>query len=255
MSVAVSTLRYGEDEAQEGELYLPDVARPPVVCLLHGGFWRMPYGREQFDAVARDLAERGLAVWNLGYRRVGAPGGGFPGTLLDVDAGLDRMHDLADQIDLARILVAGHSAGGQLALWSAARKRANIAGVKARVQPIAVAGLAPLCDLASAAERRLGGGAVEAFLGEPAEFASRVASASPVALLPLDVQQLILHGAEDEAVPISMSRTYAEAASAAGDAVELIELPRTGHMDFLDPQSEASARFRSWLEDVLLSRS
>ena len=74
-SQAPRIVRYGPLEGQEGDLYLPDAARPPVVCLLHGGFWRMPHGREQLAGVARDLAARGYAVWNIGYRRLGAPGG------------------------------------------------------------------------------------------------------------------------------------------------------------------------------------
>lgn len=118
------TLPYGPSADQEADLYLPSSTMPPVVCLLHGGFWRMPHGRDQMDAIARDLAAHGFAVWNLEYRRLGAPGGGWPGTLDDAAAGIDHLASLPAlgfDIELGRIAIAGHSAGGHLALWAAGR--------------------------------------------------------------------------------------------------------------------------------------
>ncbi len=125
----MQTITYGACADQAGDLHLPqmrgdDPRRAAVVCLLHGGFWRMPHGRDQMNAVAGDLATRGFAVWNLGYRRVGAPGGGWPGTFDDVVAGIDHLATLAADgvaIDPERVIVVGHSAGGQLALWCAHR--------------------------------------------------------------------------------------------------------------------------------------
>lgn len=96
----VVTLRYGADEAQVGALHLPDVVRPPVVCVLHGGFWRMPYGRDETAPMAAALARRGIAAWNLEYRRLGAPGGGWPGTFDDVGVG--------DHVDFAELEGVGH---------------------------------------------------------------------------------------------------------------------------------------------------
>jgi acetyl esterase/lipase len=87
----MKTERYGPLESQEGDLYLPARTRPPVVCLLHGGFWRMPHGRDQLHAVAEDLARRGFAVWNLEYRRLGTPSGGWPGTFDDVVVGIEHL--------------------------------------------------------------------------------------------------------------------------------------------------------------------
>ena len=107
------TFQYGTDASQVGDLYLPSPPRPAVVCLLHGGFWRMPYSREEMTPIAEDLVRRGFAVWNLEYRRVGAPGGGWPGTFEDVVAGIDHLATLAAEgadLDLDRIQVAGHSA-------------------------------------------------------------------------------------------------------------------------------------------------
>jgi acetyl esterase/lipase len=254
--VAARTSRYGPLESQEGDLYLPTLPnspRPPVVCLLHGGFWRMPYGREELDPVARDLAARGFAVWNLEYRRLGAPLGGWPETFQDVAAGIDHLATLAAEgaaLDPGRVIVAGHSAGGHLALWSVARgDRPDLLRRPARVRPIAAAGLAAIVDLATAFEQDAGRGAVGELLGgSPDTQPARYAAASPLALLPLGVDQLILHGTLDEALPVATARLYARAATAAGDRVQFTELPRAGHMDYLDPGSEAHATLCRWLE-------
>jgi acetyl esterase/lipase len=248
----MQTLAYGLFASQDGDLHLPNVPRPAVVCLLHGGFWRMPYGRDQMTPVARDLAGRGLAVWNLEYRRLGAPGGGWPGTFEDVAAGIDHLATLAARgvdLDLARVTVVGHSAGGQLALWSAARARWSGGAVaQPRVRVSAAAGLAPLADLESVHDLGLGGAVVAELLGgSPRERPERYRAASPAALLPLGVPQLILHGLADDVVPIEIARNYARAARAAGDRIEAVELPRTGHMEFLDPQSDAHAALCRWL--------
>ncbi|HJW33098.1 MAG TPA: alpha/beta fold hydrolase [Holophagaceae bacterium] len=243
---------YGPAPAQVGDLYLPGVSHPAIICLLHGGFWRAPYGPDQMAEVAQDLAGRGFAVWNLGYRRVGEEGGGWPGTLQDVAAGIDHLARIATEgvdLDLDRVTVVGHSAGGHLALWSAARDRAALAGAQpARVRVAAAVGLAPVADLRRAHALGLGNGAVEALLGgTPEQVPDRFRSASPRELLPLGVPQLILHGAEDAAVPLQLARAYAEAAEAAGDPVTFVALPGMGHMEFLDPASAAHAALCGWL--------
>ncbi len=211
----------------------------------------MPYGRDELTAVAEDLAARGYAVWNIEYRRLGAPGGGWPGTLHDVASAIDHLATLvADgiELDLNRVTVAGHSAGGHLALWVAARNRpANISSL-IRVQPTAAVGLAAITDLACTSELNAGRGAVNEFLGgPPSQYPDRYAAASPIELLPLGVRQLIIHGVKDEVLPIDLSRSYATAAQASGDYVEFVESPDEGHMDFLDPRSKAHSVLCEWL--------
>lgn len=243
--------KYGALSEQEGDLYLPDRPHPPVVCLLHGGFWRMPYGRDQMDAIARDLAARGFAVWNLEYRRIGAPTGGWPGTCEDAVAGIEHLASIVAagaDLDLERVIVCGHSAGGHLALLSASNQHRDNAR---RVRIRAVAGQAPLADLIGAYELGVGGGAVRELLGgSPAEIAERYQAASPLSLLPLIVPQLLIHGTTDTVVPIEISRRYALAARAAGDQVQLVELKDAGHMEFLDPASSAHIALCDWLTRI-----
>lgn len=213
----------------------------------------MPYGREELAGIAADLTAKGYAVWNIEYRRVGATGGGWPGTLSDVVLAVDHLASLRDDgidLDLDRVAVAGHSAGGHLALCVSARSRNSLFRAS-RVQPIAAAGLAAVSDLALAYELSAGNGAVNAFLGGgPTEVPERYAAASPAQLLPLGVKQLIVHGALDTALPVDFARRYVMAALAAGDEVEFAELDDAGHMDFLDPGSGAHGSLVKWLAGV-----
>ncbi|BEV70818.1 MULTISPECIES: S9 family peptidase [unclassified Paludibacterium] len=238
------THHYGAMACQAGELWLPSRTSPPVVVLLHGGFWRLPWGREQLHPLALDLCRRGFAVWNMGYRRLGEDGGGWPGTFEDVRAGLDALADLVGQgvvLDLHRVLLVGHSAGGHLALWAAARHDGP-------VRPLAVAGLAPVTDLRRCHEFVREPEVLRTLLGgTPTSQAERYRQASPVDCLPLGVPQLILHGSEDEAVPLVWSQDYVRLALQAGDAAQLTVIEGMDHMRFLDPASEAHQQLCRWL--------
>lgn len=249
----METHRYGPLDSQEADLYLPSASRPPVVCLLHGGFWRMPYARDETAPIAADLAARGYAVWNIEYRRVGAAGGGWPGTLHDVAQAIDHLATLADRglaLNLDRVCVAGHSAGGHLALWSCSRSKGHLeVRGPSRVLPIAVAGLAAVVDLVSRHALSTGINPVDEFMGgTPEQVLDRYAAASPLSLLPLGVKQLILHGTADDALPVELTRQYVLAAQRAGDAIEYVELEGGGHMEFLDPASKAHHALCRWLE-------
>jgi acetyl esterase/lipase len=238
---------YGPGPDRFGELWRPAVAGPwPVVALLHGGFWRAGRTLELMRPLAADLAGRGFAAWNLEYRRVGQPGGGWPGTCEDVAAGLDHLAGLAGRapLDLDRLVVAGHSAGGHLALWSAARAGLppGAPGAAPLVMPWLAVSLAGVCDLHAGAADGIGEGAVAGFLGAtPDQDPERYRLASPRARLPLGVRQLLVHGDADTRVPVAQSRTYAAAAAAAGDPVELVELAGIDHMAVIDPASPAWA--------------
>lgn len=190
-------------------------------------------------------------MWNIGYRRIGDPGGGWPDTLLDVAAAVDHLATLVAAgvaLDLGRVTVAGHSAGGHLALWVAAAPGRSALRPTARVHPHSAVGFAAVSDLARAGRLGLGRGAVDALLqGSAADQPGRVDAGSPRALLPLGVPQLLVHGDADDVVPLELSRDHAHAARASGDEVELVEIEGGGHMDCLDPASGAHAALCAWL--------
>src|SRR5215208_1178781 len=205
--------------SQLGELFLPDGEGPfPVAVVLPGGFWRARYGRRLMRPLCRDLAARGWAAWNLEYRRLGRlSGGGWPRTLEDVAAGVDHLADIPPPapLDLSRVVAIGHSAGGHLATWAAARPRlpAGAPGARPRVPITAAVAQAGVVDLRLAWELRLSGGVVSWFLGgTPEERQYRYGVASPAALLPLGVPVLLTHGGRDDVVPPVMSERFAQAA-------------------------------------------
>ncbi|MFG1945676.1 alpha/beta hydrolase [Nonomuraea sp. NPDC048826] len=231
---------YGPEPDQYGELWLPVTGRPPypVVVLVHGGYWRSRYRADLMHALAHAVAAAGAAAWNLEYRRVGDPGGGLPGTFADVAAGLEALTDLAGAhpLDLHRVAVAGHSAGGHLALWLAARTRTPW-GAGGRVRLRLVAGLAPVADLRLAHAWKLSDDAAAELVGaSEAEAPELYRLASPADLLPLGVPQVLVHGTADDAVPYEMSVRYGRAA---GDECELITLPDGDHFMVIDPATPA----------------
>jgi acetyl esterase/lipase len=240
--------RYGPHASQRAELYLPAGPGPhPVIVLIHGGSWQKRYGKIFTRGLAGDLVRRGFAVWNIEYRRVGA-GGGWPNTFADVAAAIDRLAELGDpRLDLDRVTLIGHSAGGHLALWAAARPNLPAGAPGAldgppRVRPVRVISLAGVADLADAYRRWHGGIVDDLMGGSPDEVPERYAAGDPIRLLPLEMPMLIVHGVRDETVSIEISRGYVKAARAAGGEVELVEIQgETGHRTHLDPRSEAWA--------------
>jgi acetyl esterase/lipase len=246
MGDAYRTVHYGPEPDQFGELWLPERAHtpPPVVVLIHGGYWRAHYRLDLMHALAADLVRRGLAAWNIEYRRVGTPGGGWPGTFQDVAAAVDALADLDEPLDPSGTVLVGHSAGGHLALWAAGRHRIPAdaphgLGGPARVRAASVVALAGVCDLGEAVRLNLSDGAVSGLLGGgPDEVPDRYRLADPARLLPLGVPQVAVHGTADDAVPTEISTGYA---AAAGPECELLLLPGADHFDVIDPTTDAWA--------------
>lgn len=234
------TIRYGEHPDQVTDVRLPPIPNAPLVIFLHGGFWRTTYDRAHAGPLAVELAARGYAVATVEYRRIGQPGGGWPGTFSDVAAAGAAVPDLLAKeiahrglanVAVDRPILAGHSAGGQLALWYAALAPDAVGGVLA---------LAPVADLVLACRLGLGDGATAELLGgAPEAVPERYASTDPMANLPLNVRTFIVHGADDAQVPIELSRRYARVARQAGDDTTLIELAGVEHFAVIDPLSAA----------------
>ena len=199
--------------------------------------------------LCEDLADRGLAAWNLEYRRVGN-GGGWPETFADVAAGVDLLAELEVSLDLGRVGAIGHSAGGHLALWAAARPTlwGDAPGAAPRVLPHAVVSQAGVADLRLAAVTPPSDEPTLALMGgSPEEHPERYALASPRERLPLGVEQLVLHGDADRNVALLISASYCAAAEALGDPCELRILPGTGHFEHIDASTDAWRTGRDWL--------
>ena len=222
---------YGEDASQYADLYLPAGTPRGVVVVVHGGYWMSGYDATLGAPLAASLADEGWAAWNLEYRRVGN-GGGVPATLDDVAAGIDALTGTG--LDLTTVLALGHSAGGQLAAWSAARGRFD-RWSPVRVPVTGVLSQAGVLDLRGGAAAGLGGGAVQAFVGGPPG-----PEVDPLQQVPLDVPVRCVHGRSDSIVPLSQSSTYVDAAREAGADASLTEVDGD-HFAVIDPTSPAWA--------------
>ncbi|MDA2805507.1 alpha/beta hydrolase family protein [Nocardiopsis suaedae] len=236
-------LRYGDHPSQRVRVLGPESGGDgpaPVAVLLHGGFWRDRHGMELMEPIAEDLVRAGWQVWNVEYRRTGADGGGWPQTLDDVRAALvllsEELSEHPEGAAPGKVVAVGHSAGGHLALLAAP-------GSPLR----GVVGLAPVTDMVDTAERGLGEGAVDAFLGEEAPH-SAFHESSPLRQVPVGVPQLIVHGDQDQRVPIEQSRTYVQEARLAGDEVDFEEVSGADHFVMIDPSHRAWAAARAWME-------
>ena len=251
-------LAYGAGELQFGELRLPSGAGPhPVAVVVHGGCWLAEYDLGHIASLAAALTETGVATWSVEYRRVGDDGGGWPGTFLDVAAAADHLVELAEEfhLDLDRVVAVGHSAGGHLALWLAARQRLSPDDPLRGGSPLPLAGvvaLAGIPDLTAYAAPTGCGAAVPGLLGgEPEEVPGRLHRASPIELLPFGAPQILVLGGLDTIVPAEQAERYAAAAQRAGDRVELREVPAAGHFELIAPDSVAWSAVRDAVLELI----
>jgi acetyl esterase/lipase len=268
-----ATAAYGQHPDQVIDFYRPRGARPgrpaPLVVLFHGGAWREPYDRRHLSPLAAYLAGHGLAIASVEYRRGAAsvpvpapasapvpesaagPGAGrWPETLDDAAAAVDAAPALAvaalgeQAVDPRRVVLAGHSAGGQLALWAAARHvlPPDSRWHSASPPPLrGVVALAPIADFGSAIRLRVCSGAVVEFLGGPEHAETRQSHADPAMLLPTGIAVTIVQGTTDNDVPPQVAEAFAAASALAGEEVQLTLLEATGHFPLIDPSAEAAA--------------
>lgn len=254
------SFRYGPDPYQVVDLWLPKGTGPhPVVMMVHGGCWTTSIAdRSLMNYLAGDLRGRGYAVWNIDYRGVDRPGGGYPGTFRDAAAAADllRTAATANRLDLARLVAVGHSAGGHLALWLAARPRLPTTSPLRTPDPLpipAVISLGGLPDLEEAATppgSGCGVEVVEKLVGPPSLSSRQVyADTSLPWLAPIGVRQMLVNGTEDRIIPTAFATRYADKMRAKGDRVEIDMIPATGHVELVAPGSRAWTRTLQLIAD------
>ena len=247
---------------QHVELWKPKGRGPfPVVLMLHGGCWQNDVaGATIMHALAADLVAHGIAVWNVEYRGVDRAGGGYPGTFRDVAAAADLLGRDGARLGLRtdRVVTIGHSAGGHLALWLAARPRIARDSALWTAHPLPVAaaisqgGLPDLADARTAAADACGADTVDRLVGRAtAAHRDVYADTSPRAMLPLGVPQRLFAGALDPISKPGFSTAYAQAAVARGDRAAAAIIPGAGHFELIAPDTPAWARQRAALLALL----
>ncbi|MDI9913887.1 alpha/beta fold hydrolase [Rhodococcus sp. IEGM 1379] len=248
-TVSPVRISYAADADTFGDLYLPpgDAGSLPVVILVHGGGWAQKSNLEYAGAWARTLTPYGIAVWNIEYRRVGGHGG-WPTTLSDAVSATNALATVVQEkaggrLDLNRVHIAGYSAGGQLAAWAASRSSQGADAPEPKLEvPIRSATImAGVFDMELAATVGQDRFVRNLLGGMPTDYPDRYRIASPIKHLPIDIPVTALHGSNDRVVSIEQSRRYFDAARAAGDNVDLIELPNVGHGEFGNAESPAWA--------------
>lgn len=242
-------ISYGSHPLQYADLRLPRGAGPhPVAIVVHGGCWRASINLDNIALLAAALARDGVATWSIEYRRVGGEGG-WPNTFLDVAAAVDALRAAAARhpLDLRRVIVLGHSAGGHLALWTAARHKLKPGSPLHRPDPLPVRGVVSLAgvpDLRAAAGQVCGDVIRQLADGHYAET-------SPADLLPLGVPQRLLSGERDGIVRPEWGAQYEAAAKKAEDPVSHAVLPGAGHFELVVPSTPAYAAVKEAVLSLL----
>ncbi len=244
------TINWGTGATDVADLWLPEGAGPhPVVLMVHGGCWQKSIAdRTLMNWAAEDLRKQGLAVWNIEYRGVDEAGGGYPGTFLDVAHAADALRDQAAQynLDLNRVAAIGHSAGGHLALWIAARHKLPTNSPMRMDNPLKLVGVVNsggLADLKASrgvTARSCLSDIYNQLVGPISSTRAEVLSdTSPAEMLPLKVRQVSVNGHDDSIAPPVLGEGYTRRAKAAGDNADVVVILNTGHVELVSPGSEA----------------
>jgi len=240
-------IRYGGDPSQFAELRFPSGKGPfPLLFVVHGGFWQARYDLSHVGHLCAALTSKGVITCNVEYRRIGNPGGGWPGTFQDISLATRNILQTMSsdsRFDLARRAIVGHSAGGHLAFWMAGSHRIGKGSLLFNDQKNALTravSLAGVSDLRLAWKQKLGHGIVTRLMGgTPDQHSDRYDAGSPIELLPTGAREILVHGVADDTVPVSQSEAFVERAEKIGDRPSFIKLHDVGHYELIDPESEA----------------
>jgi acetyl esterase/lipase len=251
-------IAYGNDPLQFADLRLPQGKGPfPLAIVIHGGCWSAQYDLAYMGNMSAALAKQGIAAWTIEYRRVGNAGGGWPGTFEDVAKAADYVRQLAKEypLDLHRVIAVGHSAGGHLALWLAARHKLPKTSALYSPDPIGLRGVVSLAGIADLAAAGTSTGCddmgYQLMGGTPEQFVDRYRQGSPAEMLPLGLRQVLVHGEQDKLVPHQLSVDYVSRARQAGDPVELVSVPDAGHFELVVPTTAAWTKVNNAIHGLL----
>ena len=218
----------------------------PLLFVVHGGFWQSVYDLSHIGHLCAAFTSTGVITCNIEYRRIGNPGGGWPGTFHDISLATRNILQYLSKdsrFDRGRTTIIGHSAGGHLALWLVGSHRISKGSPlhsNLRQAIPSVVSLAGVSDLRLAWKQKLGHGIVTRLIGgTPEEHPDRYDAGSPIELLPTGARQILVHGTADDTVPFSQSEAYVEKAEKLGDRPTLVRLQGIGHYELIDPESEA----------------
>lgn len=248
-------IAYGTDPLQFVDLWRPGGKPPyPVVLMVHGGCWQTDVAEASImNYIANDLRTRGIAVWNIEYRGVDRPGGGYPGTFLDVAAAADALRTMGPRLGLKtdRIVAIGHSAGGHLALWLAARKRIARSSTLYTANPlqirttISIGGLPDLEAAQSPPGDTCDAAPVRQLLGSPGPGRPNVyRDTSPAAMMPFSTQQILVNSSQDRIAPPAFAERYEAKARSRNVTISRITIPDEGHVELIAPETA------SWAAEV-----
>ena len=262
-----ASIKFGDAALQLVDLWLPEGKGPhPTVLMVHGGCWQSEIAdRRIMNWIAEDLRKRGIAVWNIDYRGVDREGGGYPGTFSDAAAATDALRTQAAQykLDISPLVAVGHSAGGHLALWLAARRAAKLRGPDPLIPPgspltagdplpidtvVSLGGLPDLELAATPPGSGCGTEVIEKLVG-PATLSSRnvFADTSVPRLGPLGVRQVLINGEQDRIIPTAYAEAYAGPMRAKGDDVRVRMIGNTGHVELIAPET---ASWKATVEEI-----
>jgi acetyl esterase/lipase len=258
-------ITYGSEPSQYGELRVPEGTGPhPLVILIHGGCFKAAYATAQyFGAMADALKADGIATWNIEYRRLGEAGSGWPGTYRDVGQAVDHVRTIAGEyhLDLHRVAVVGHSAGGHLAMWAAARHRLAKASDLYVADPLSLRGVMDLAGPVDMTANITGyeglcrDAVITSLLGgAPAAVPEHYAQASAIKLLPLGIPQVLVIGSHEDFVPLPLVDAYVQDATRAGDHVRRILIPGAGHFEIASPLAFTWPQIRSAIRSLVEGR-
>lgn len=249
VSAPTEVIRYGPEAKQTADLRVPVGNGPfPIAVFIHGGCWDVSFGASSDVAPLADaLTKQGIATLNIRYRVVGDEGGGWPGTFRDIGAAIDSVRSISTRypIDSERLIVAGHSAGAHLALWSGMRAKLASGSDVAVTNPlmpkavVAIDGPGALAEFIGEDAAVCGKPVVVPLMGgTPQQVPARYRDATPQDNLPFGVKQYFVQGAF-----FDLMQPYIDRAKQSGDLTASVKPERGGHFRLLhptEPQGQAT---------------